>query len=68
MDKKIALKEPKESPLCPKCGAAMTRRTARKGPMTGYDFWGCKRYPRCKGTRPLYEKSQVSSKEALPEF
>jgi DNA-binding helix-hairpin-helix protein with protein kinase domain len=36
---------------CPNCGAPMLRRTARKGTWRGRAFWGCSRYPVCKGTR-----------------
>lgn len=38
-------------PSCPHCGSAMVRRTARRGMRSGRQFWGCSRYPRCKGTR-----------------
>lgn len=34
------------SPTCPTCGSAMHRRTGRYGA-----FWGCSRYPVCRGTR-----------------
>ena len=37
---------------CPKCEAEMVRRTARKGASAGQDFWGCRNYPECRGTRP----------------
>ncbi len=40
-----------ESPSCPTCGAAMKLRTARAGPKAGGRFWGCTRYPECRGTR-----------------
>ncbi len=36
---------------CPLCNAAMVRRTARRGRHIGKSFWGCSRYPNCKGTR-----------------
>ena len=39
-------------PACPNCGSAMRRKTARQGPNTGRDFWGCSRFPDCRGTRP----------------
>ncbi len=39
-------------PECPECGRAMVKRTARRGPSAGREFWGCTNYPRCKGTRP----------------
>lgn len=38
-------------PACPICSATMMQRTARKGPNAGKSFWGCSRYPTCKGTR-----------------
>lgn len=37
---------------CPTCGAAMVRRTAKRGTHLGSEFWGCSLYPRCRGTRP----------------
>ena len=39
------------SPACPRCGAAMELRTARKGANAGSSFWGCSTYPSCRGTR-----------------
>lgn len=39
------------APDCPKCNAPMVRRTAQKGPSAGTQFWGCSRYPSCRGTR-----------------
>lgn len=36
------------SPHCPTCGASMRRRSGRRGP-----FWGCSRYPACRGTRNI---------------
>lgn len=37
-----------QSPSCPTCGSAMHRRTGRYGA-----FWGCSRYPVCRGTRQI---------------
>jgi len=37
------------APACPKCGSAMVMRTARKGANAGGQFWGCSRYPECRG-------------------
>ena len=37
-------------PDCPKCGTPMVRRKARRGSNAGGEFWGCKRYPGCRGT------------------
>jgi DNA-binding helix-hairpin-helix protein with protein kinase domain len=39
------------APLCPQCGSRMVRRTARRGARSGRQFWGCVRYPNCRGTR-----------------
>jgi DNA-binding helix-hairpin-helix protein with protein kinase domain len=38
--------------LCPNCGARMVRRAARRGHRRGNQFWGCSRYPSCRGTLP----------------
>ena len=39
--------------LCPMCNGPMVRRTARRGARAGRPFWGCSRYPSCRGTRPI---------------
>jgi len=36
---------------CPRCGSSMVKRLARRGRNSGNYFWGCSRYPKCKGTR-----------------
>jgi DNA-binding helix-hairpin-helix protein with protein kinase domain len=36
---------------CPQCGAPMVKRMARRGRRSGSMFWGCTRYPLCRGTR-----------------
>lgn len=41
------------APACPTCGGIMAVRTTRKGPRAGAQFWGCAKYPACKGTKPL---------------
>ena len=38
-----------EKIICPKCGAAMVLRTAKKGDNAGNTFYGCSRYPHCRG-------------------
>lgn len=40
-------------PTCPKCHAEMKLRQARKGPQAGNQFWGCTRFPDCRGTLPF---------------
>jgi ssDNA-binding Zn-finger/Zn-ribbon topoisomerase 1 len=36
----------KPTPVCPECGAPMALRANRK---TNDPFWGCSRFPECKG-------------------
>lgn len=38
-------------PACPSCSGAMVRRTAKRGDQAGTTFWGCAKYPACRGTR-----------------
>lgn len=42
-----------EGVVCPQCGSAMVRRVARRGSSAGSAFWGCSRYPQCRGTRQI---------------
>lgn len=37
-----------EKLLCPRCGAVMVKRQARRGIYAGNEFWGCSNYPECK--------------------
>ncbi len=39
--------------MCPQCGATMVLRTAKVGVHAGNKFWGCERFPACKGIRLL---------------
>ena len=41
---------PDTPPACPKCGAPMVLRTRRSD---GGTFWGCSRYPSCRGIRNI---------------
>jgi len=40
-------------PACPTCGAPMVKRVAKRGANSGQPFWGCSRYPECRGTRSI---------------
>lgn len=42
----------KGSVACPACGSGMRLRRARHGRHRGKRFWGCSRYPDCRGTKP----------------
>lgn len=33
---------------CPRCGRTMVLRTAKRGPGTGNQFWGCESFPACR--------------------
>ncbi len=38
---------------CPECSAAMVRRVAKRGPNKGNSFWGCSKFPGCRGIRQV---------------
>ena len=38
---------------CPRCKSDMVVRIARVGPNLGDQFFGCSKFPDCRGTRPL---------------
>ena len=38
------------APGCPRCGNPMVRRVAKRGANAGQAFYGCSRYPDCRGT------------------
>ena len=40
-------------PSCRVCNGPMAFRTARRGRNGGTNFWGCQRYPKCRGTRDI---------------
>lgn len=41
------------TPSCPSCGSPMVGRTAKRGANAGAKFWGCSKYPGCRGTREV---------------
>jgi len=40
---------PSSPPSCPRCGASMVLRTAKRGTNAGGHFWGCSSFPKCRG-------------------
>ena len=42
-----------DSNACPKCGSPMVIRVAKRGAHKGESFYGCKRYPMCRGIRKI---------------
>lgn len=44
-----SIASPGVQPHCPKCGSDMVLRTAKGGANQGEKFWGCSRFPQCRG-------------------
>ena len=44
---------PAGAPECPICKSSMVVRTANRGAKAGTKFWGCSRFPTCRGTRDM---------------
>lgn len=44
-----------EAPRCPRCGSEMVLRTAKSGSNQGGQFWGCSKYPQCRGIVTVVE-------------
>lgn len=44
-----------QTPTCPRCGASMVLRTAKRGVEAGSQFWGCSNFAarKCQGTRQV---------------
>ena len=43
----------KPKPACPLCGMPMVTRLAKRGRNKGNQFFGCSRYPACRGARNI---------------
>ena len=52
--------DPAQDYLCPDCGSAMKVRTNRQN---GNKFYGCTKYPECKGTRDENGLSRAEREE-----
>lgn len=44
---------PQTEPLCPQCQGPMAKRTSARG-----EFWGCRRFPACRGTRQVGQETR----------
>ncbi|MGV9251385.1 protein DpdE [Streptomyces sp. NPDC003697] len=42
-----------EPAACPRCGAKMVLQFASRGSNAGNCFWGCSRFPQCRGSRAI---------------
>ena len=40
-----------DAPTCPRCQSVMVLRTAKRGKGIGQKFWGCSKFPKCRGTQ-----------------
>jgi hypothetical protein len=45
-------------PRCPNCGSEMILRIAKSGINQGEKFWGCSKFPQCRGILKYGEKNQ----------
>jgi hypothetical protein len=45
--------EPVMAPACPKCGEPMVKRIGTAGAHAGQVFWGCARFPACRGMQSV---------------
>jgi hypothetical protein len=54
--KQTLIKPIENAPRCPRCKSEMIMRTAKRGDNQGERFWGCSRYPQCRGILKI-EKS-----------
>lgn len=52
----VRQKEDKGTPVCPKCGGSMLLREVKKGTNAGKKFWGCAKFPGCRGAVSMTEK------------
>lgn len=43
----------KKALVCPKCGAELVLRTAKRGDHAGNQFYGCSNYPKCRFTKTV---------------
>lgn len=61
------------SNACPRCRSRMVLRVAKKGRHPGTKFWGCSRYPKCRGTRdfkeapPKLQETEIKTHLRTPE-
>lgn len=49
----VAEKENNPVLSCPKCGGSMVMRETKKGQYVGKKFWGCEKFPQCRGIRSV---------------
>jgi ssDNA-binding Zn-finger/Zn-ribbon topoisomerase 1 len=53
-----------EDVKCPECGGPMVSRANHE---SGQRFWGCREYPKCKGTRNTDGEARRRGSDTDPE-
>jgi len=58
-----------EAPACPKCGAPMVIKEAKKGKNAGNKFWGCSKWgdTKCSGALPYRKEVKEPPKKEKPK-
>ncbi|MFN0156511.1 MAG: RecQ family ATP-dependent DNA helicase [Bacteroidota bacterium] len=54
------------NPQCPTCGSSTQLRTARRGRNAGQQFYGCSRYPTCRGVVNIQGGQTETTVDATP--
>ena len=54
-------------PVCPVCGSGMVKREAKKGKNAGKAFYGCSKFPKCRGVLELDDITKERPKEDLKD-
>lgn len=54
--------------FCPKCGAIMRIRRAKRGVYKGQDFYGCSTFPKCKGIINIEQKEDYKREKTINEL
>jgi restriction system protein len=50
-DERSGISDQGSGVTCPVCDAPMVKRVAKRGPNAGNEFWGCSKFPECRGVR-----------------
>lgn len=60
-DPSVANKPAKNAPECPECSAPMLKRKGKSRDGKSNSFWGCSRYPDCKGIKNVTQRKRKKS-------
>jgi restriction system protein len=52
------------APDCPKCGASMVARQSKRGAHVGKRFWGCAKFPACRGVLNMAKDVPIAALDA----